>query len=395
MRRAKQAGIEGFALNVGKDAWEMDRLADAYAAASEEGGFALFPSFDMAVIGDSADIVVATVRKYHGHAATYRRGGRMFVSTFAGESITFGEPDVEAGWQRHILQPLAASGHRIFFVPAWTALGAPRVMGMAMLDGAFSWDMWPSQDADAMPDDLVYTRAAHGKVYMAGVSPWFYTHLPYKNFCYKSDWLLLDRLEQLLRLHDQVDMLQLVSWNDYGESHYVGPVRRDMPEEAKRYVLGMEHTAWLDMMAPYIRAYRQGRRSVQIEREAVYFWYRPHPKHADIAHDRIARPRGADKFRDAVMVAAFLHSPADIAVTCRSSNKPVLARASRQHAPAGVTRLTFDFDFQELVRHGECTPVVTVERADGLRRAATGSTPIRLRADVSNFNAAVHKLALG
>jgi len=39
INRAKSAGIDGFALNVGPDEWQPSRVADAYAAAQAIGGF--------------------------------------------------------------------------------------------------------------------------------------------------------------------------------------------------------------------------------------------------------------------------------------------------------------------------------------------------------------------
>lgn len=45
---AQSNGIDGFALNVGTDSWQPDRVAKAYAAASQLGNtFKMFLSFDM------------------------------------------------------------------------------------------------------------------------------------------------------------------------------------------------------------------------------------------------------------------------------------------------------------------------------------------------------------
>ena len=91
---------------------------------------------------------------------------------------------------------------------------------------------------------------------MAGVSPCFFTHYKDKNWIYKSvsphhrrpkaiknklsrharwdlfwkffmdeqdDNLYINRWMKLISMPDPPDFVQIISWNDYGESHYVGP----------------------------------------------------------------------------------------------------------------------------------------------------------------------------
>lgn len=42
IRLAAANGIDGFALNMGRDSWEPARVADAYAAAEAQGNFKMF-----------------------------------------------------------------------------------------------------------------------------------------------------------------------------------------------------------------------------------------------------------------------------------------------------------------------------------------------------------------
>ena len=46
------ANSDGFALNVGKEDWQRERVSDCYLAAFESGGssFKLFTSFDMTCV---------------------------------------------------------------------------------------------------------------------------------------------------------------------------------------------------------------------------------------------------------------------------------------------------------------------------------------------------------
>jgi glucan endo-1,3-alpha-glucosidase len=51
--------------------------------------------------------------------------------------------------------------------------------------------------------------------------------------------LYAQRWEQLISMRSQIDQVQVVAWNDYGESSYVGPVSQgDMPADAKSYANG-------------------------------------------------------------------------------------------------------------------------------------------------------------
>ncbi|KAG7441403.1 uncharacterized protein BT62DRAFT_486574 [Guyanagaster necrorhizus] len=64
---------------------------------------------------------------------------------------------------------------------------------------------------------------------MAACSPWFFTHYGRdtynKNWIFNlDDWLFAARWEQLVKNKAEVNLVQLLSWNDYGESHYLGPI---------------------------------------------------------------------------------------------------------------------------------------------------------------------------
>lgn len=70
-------------------------------------------------------------------------------------------------------------------------------------------------------------NALAGKPYIAPVSAWFSTHfgpeVSYsKNWVFPSDLLWFKRWNEVLTLGSQY--LEIVTWNDYGESHYIGPL---------------------------------------------------------------------------------------------------------------------------------------------------------------------------
>ena len=75
---------------------------------------------------------------------------------------------------------------------------------------------------------------ATGKSYMTAVSPWFFTHFSQQSFK-KNFMFLMDgsaftsRWQQILGFRELTDIVEIVAWNDYGESNYVNAIRGDVP----------------------------------------------------------------------------------------------------------------------------------------------------------------------
>ena len=135
---ASQAGIDGFALNIGPDDWMLDRISQMFDAATAFPNFKLFFSFDMAVISDAATLI-KYVKQYHTHPNSFIYQDRYFVSTFAGESQTFGQATLNDGWQTQFKDPSSAAGINVYFMPSWTALGPDQIFeNNPVVDGMFS-----------------------------------------------------------------------------------------------------------------------------------------------------------------------------------------------------------------------------------------------------------------
>lgn len=96
------------------------------------------------------------------------------------------------------------------------------------MDGLFSWAAWPSSPQDMnMQVDVSYLKHLNkleGQVYMMPVSPWFYMNLPGygKNWLWRGDDLWHDRWQEVLSVRPE--FVEIISWNDYSESHYIGPL---------------------------------------------------------------------------------------------------------------------------------------------------------------------------
>ena len=102
------------------------------------------------------------------------------------------------------------------------------------------WDAWPTGAADKTTTKDAAYRAALGpdRTYMMGVSPWFFANVYGKNWLWRGDDLWFDRWQQVLAL--QPDVVQIITWNDYGESHYVGPIEGVQPM-SQQWVNGFDH----------------------------------------------------------------------------------------------------------------------------------------------------------
>lgn len=271
MKLAKAAHIDAFALNMAyDDPSNGPGLAGAFQAA-EETGLQLFFSFDYAGNGpwpqqDVIDLLV----KYGGRGSYFHHQGQMFVSTFEG-------PGSADDW--HAIK--AATG--CFFMPDWSSLGAKAAMqaGGGVADGLFSWEAWAWGKWDKWTySDASYDYYLQGKPYMMPVSPWFYTNLPGydKNWLWRGDRMWADRWFQASWW--QPEFVEIISWNDYGESHYIGPVRREALEafgigQAPFPYGELPHDEWRSILPFVIDMYKNNHSTVTTELATA--WYRTAP----------------------------------------------------------------------------------------------------------------------
>lgn len=86
------------------------------------------------------------------------------------------------------------------------------------------------------------------------------------------------RWQQAISLDRQPDYIQIISWNDYGESHYIGPLDDrqyeafDIGRAPFNYVTDMPHDGWRETLPYYISMYKSG--SAAITQERAVAWYR-------------------------------------------------------------------------------------------------------------------------
>ncbi|KAH1500885.1 hypothetical protein KXX06_001443, partial [Aspergillus fumigatus] len=211
--------------------------------------------------------------QYGSNGAYFQYNGKPFVSTFEG-------PNNAEDW----VTIKAQTG--CFFIPDWSSVGAKPAVALAngVADGLFSWSAWPwgNQTMDTYTD-ASYIQFLGGKPYMMAISPWFYTNLPgyNKNWLWKGDSLWFDRWQELFGLDPMPEFVEIISWNDYGESHYIGPIYEksmaafDIGKSLYNYARDYPHDGWRDVLPFLIDVYKNGVAS--IEHDTVVYWYRPHP----------------------------------------------------------------------------------------------------------------------
>ncbi|KAJ7291761.1 glycoside hydrolase family 71 protein [Mycena rebaudengoi] len=381
IKLAASKGLDGFILNLGSDDWQPARISDAFAAAKDAGGsFRIGFSFDMTVIPCTAAADTALLQKYiktyNTHPNIMQFNGKMLISTFSGEKCTFGQSSVDAGWMTAVKTGLPP----VHFIPFFSV--EPGTFGSyKSIDGAFNWNGgWPQTNAQTNFDsDSQYIAGLNGKTYLGAVSPWFFTHYGKdtydKNWIYRfDDWLFSSRWESLIQNRDQVPIVEVITWNDYGESHYVGPIEGSQPN-SEAWVTGFDHQGWLDIMQYYIAYYKTGS-APPIPTDRIFLWAKLYPTGA-AASDPIGPPRDADLAQDMLWAQFHLTEPADVTLTCGSSTQTFT------DVPAGVSK-------QKLSLKEDCSVSSKITRGGN---DAVNLTPDGMKFSTSppsyNFNAFV------
>ncbi|KAG8908649.1 hypothetical protein FRB99_004937 [Tulasnella sp. 403] len=335
IKMASAQGIDAFALNIGYDSWQPDRVQDAYNAAAAAGFNMLF-SFDMTVLRcDDNDIIKSNIAKYHSHPAQLKDGsGASIVTTFDG-----GQCKSSADWSNDM------DGIPTRFIPAFFNDLTNNVLKTIypVIGGDLLWGgAWPkgnnvidwSEDAYRISRDGI-NRAA-GDLYVTTVSPWFFAHYPGKNYIWHfDDYLYAKRWEDLFSHRDQVDIVEIVSWNDYGESTYIGPIGKDQPG-SQAWVTGFDHTAWLEMTGYYAAAFKTGVKPT-ITADKIFIWGRPHGVD-DGAPDGLGKPDRSSWTTDKLWVVLFSTGPGSLTVTQgpSSTTTGVKSGVNKISLPLGV-----------------------------------------------------------
>lgn len=205
-----------------------------------------------------------------------------------------------------------------------------------------------------------------------------------QNFVFKSETLWVDRWKQIMELSDRLQFLEIVTWNDYGESHYIAPYNTPHTDDGSAiWASGMDHTPLLDIAKPYISAFKAGQKEPTVDTEGLVYWYRPHLKSAecDSTDNCKGKPKGWEFLSDSVFVATMSKAGGSFTVTSGSN------AAVTQKVEAGIN--VFEVPMAVGQQKFEYTPTGG--------SAMSGAGNVTVSADcwngVYNFNMAAGKLS--
>ncbi|KAJ4468794.1 glycoside hydrolase [Lentinula aciculospora] len=338
--------IDAVALNIGRDSWQSARVRDAYSAAAAVG-IRVFISFDYTSFDCDVGSTVKWVDTYKNSSAQFKVDGRPMISSYSGNCLG------PSGWQ--IIRD-KTGGFLMPFIYGGDDQQLKKGSSYGFLDSWYCWGCaWPQGNYDKTVrsyssslgktnqthpstqtgDDHYYMNILENR-YATTVSSWLYTHYDYKNFYLRGDeWLLIARWEQLISMRDQLTFVEMVTWNDYGESNYFGPGPSSINSQpyGTTWADGFPHNGFFDLSAYYISAFKTGVYP-HITKDAIYFWLRPHPAGISANSDPLPKPEGWDWTSDTLWAAAFCSSVCNVTLRVGSYSQDF------NNLPSGVNKLS-------------------------------------------------------
>ncbi|KAI5865695.1 glycoside hydrolase family 71 protein [Durotheca rogersii] len=341
---AVNTGFDAFALNVGSPGadWARNTVQQLFDIA---GGtpLKLFFSFDFYGNGDISQHQ-ALYSQFKDHPAYLRYGPNNLpvVSSYSGGGLG---PDVWRDFK---------AANNVYLLPNPEADGSyysdPAAFFQSWgdaVDGVFSWETaWPDTsdvpvNVSSARDEAVKSAAdAAGKTYMMGLSPLQYKHCCGDSWYRTGETNLPERMQQILSVGPE--FAEVITWNDAGESHYIGPCWPEgLTEEILQYgdSGANPHDGWQALIGSFADAYRAGAADVGAMRPrggaplAGAMWYRAATRACGGE-----QPRGAGAAVDAVNYAVVLPAGAGALTVRVSSGGQVLATQPLADSAAGGLR---------------------------------------------------------
>ncbi|TGO33228.1 hypothetical protein BHYA_0259g00100 [Botrytis hyacinthi] len=325
-------GVDAFALNLAvtldsSHSWALNAVNSLFKHAQTHN-FKLFFSFDMTGFNSPSQFI-PILKTYVTNSAYYTYSGQPFVSTFNGgaSSFTFGQGSVNDGWKNEVQAVMSSAGHPIYLIPSFQDVAASSSFftKYPTLNGTFNWNSWPTYSAGDSPvdtiDDTVYQKAAKaaGKGFMMGISPLQFKHIDSTQNWYRRGEANLEvRFDQVLSA--QPDFIEFQTWNDAGESHYMGntwrePLVSDTTPEALSSI-AYDHTGYWQILKSFIKVWKEGKTSTQTmyptngKDAQGTFWHHTLLKNGDCSGDSLGlgKPVGIGGVEDSVTAVVLVAS---------------------------------------------------------------------------------------
>ncbi|KAI1804276.1 glycoside hydrolase family 71 protein [Daldinia bambusicola] len=306
---AINVGFDAFALNVGSpDAdWAKNTIQQLFDYAGDKQ-FKLFFSFDFYGNGD-INQHQALFSQFKDHPAHLKYNDLPVVSSYSGGNIG---PDA---WRNF------KNTNDVYLIPNPEADGNyynnPEAFFQSWgdaIDGVFSWETaWPETserpaNVSSERDAAVKSAAdAAGKAYVMGLSSLQYKHCCGDSWYRGGETNLPERMEQILSVSPE--FTEVITWNDAGESHYIGPCWPEgLTEEILQYGNSdtTPHAGWQPLIASFVDAFKAGASDAGAmePRDGDYagaMWYR-----GVLTSCNGDKPRGSGAAVDAVNYAVVL-----------------------------------------------------------------------------------------
>ena len=275
---AKRYEIDGFALNVG--GWSREPLyprvvARFFEAARRTGGFKLFISVDNCC-GMTEEEVADMLQKFGSDPNYFHVDGKPLISTF------LANPD----WTR-LHTVLTAAGLKMTYVPHEFPDTSPETPPADAISRMFARNPRPDgyfyfgaagtgAQIASSSGSYAKTALATKLIYMASVTPYYFGY-GRNNRVYDNGGFSAMEAEWRAAIAGHATWIEIVTWNDWGESTYVRPfVNANFRPAGVSTPPLLAHDGFLDASLPYIRWFHTGRLPpVTVDR--VHVFYRPNP----------------------------------------------------------------------------------------------------------------------
>ncbi|KAH7024948.1 glycoside hydrolase [Microdochium trichocladiopsis] len=268
--KAVAMGVDAFALNIGQPdpTWSVESTQRLFNA-TKGTKLKIFFSLDLYATNDP-ERFRKTINTYIKHPNYYTAGpsNLPMLSTFSNGN----------GWTATSWNKFRDSlDSKTYFVPMFDQLPNYYTNPDAFwsswktgVDGVFTWEQaWPgrsnthqnvSTDLDA---SLMRKAHSNSKAYMTGLSTFQYKHWDGSHWYRSGDVVMPEKMTQLLALSNTAgsrpDFIQIQSWNDAGEGHYIGPLRHEGLDEKQLVYANQNdhpHEGWQPLFASFIAAWK-------------------------------------------------------------------------------------------------------------------------------------------
>ena len=316
-------GLDAFALNVQSPtaSWSADAISQLFKQA-ESQEFKLFFSMDTTAGWQFSDWS-SLLQQYFASSAYYKGpNGNPFISCFDNTNVFTPQQwqSFKSSMPMYLVPDLDASQDYYTDPTSWLQTWGD------IIDGAYSWESaYPAPGNtpvnESISEDVTVMNAMHSakKTYMVPFSTLQYKHWPQDNLHYYrvGESNLPQRMTEILALGSSgPDFAEYITWNDCGESHYMGNIWDEQVAGADwMYAYGNSstwtHAALQPLVSSFIAAYKAGTDATTMappsgSKGAGAMWYRTILTSATCSNDPLGKPSSASSALDAVNWAVVL-----------------------------------------------------------------------------------------